>query len=167
MLAITRPWKTLPEVPQPPPRTGADGQPKCGNFSVRIVREVLRHEAGEITRHVELEAQHEDTMLATAIVPNEDFESMSWVVPMLGMKFVMDVGQSVKDRFQQAIRVHSYNQGVETRHIFTSTGWEIVDGRQVYLHAGGAIGGNGTLNVQMDLPPELAIFALPKPERRG
>ena len=51
---------------------------RFANFKARITHEIVRHEAGgEITRHVEVEATHDDGTVATIAVAAEDFESMA------------------------------------------------------------------------------------------
>ena len=72
----------------------ASSEERFANFRARIVREIVRHEARETTRHVEVEAIHDDGTVMTEIVAAEDFESMSWVSPQLGMKFAIDSGRT-------------------------------------------------------------------------
>ena len=62
---------------------------RFANFAARIVREIVRHEAGgEITRHVEVEATHDDGSVKTVTIAAEDFEGMAWVPTELGMNWV-------------------------------------------------------------------------------
>jgi hypothetical protein len=50
------------------------------------------------------------------------------------------------------------------RQIYTHTGWRIVDGRWLYLHAGGAIGVGGTIGgVNVRLPSALNRYELRPP----
>jgi 5S rRNA maturation endonuclease (ribonuclease M5) len=160
----TAEWKPSAEQEDRPDAVSTSSQTGYANFQARIVREIVRHEAGETTRHVEVEATHDDGTVATATVAAEDFESMGWVLPQLGMKFAIRTGRGMKDRFQHSIRVNSYREPVELREVFTSLGWNTVGGKDVYLHAGGGIGCNGTANVSVDVCSELALYRLPPPE---
>ncbi len=72
----TAEWKPSAESESQP----ASSEERFANFRARIVREIVRHETGETTRHVVVEAIHDDDTVATATVAAEDFESMSWVV---------------------------------------------------------------------------------------
>ncbi|MBV8487593.1 MAG: hypothetical protein JO161_04890 [Planctomycetaceae bacterium] len=149
---------------QSPPTTHAiaeGSRPSYGNFMAKITREITRHEAGETTRYAEVEAIHVDGTKATVTVAAEEFEAMGWVPAKLGMKFAIRTGRGAKDRFQHSIRVSSY-PGVEEVEVFTSMGWHTIDGRNVYLHAGGAIGSNKP--VAVELVPELHTYRLPTPD---
>lgn len=141
----------------------ATGQERFANFRARIVREIVRHEAGETTRQVEVEAIHDDGTVMMATVPAGDFESMGWVSSQLGLKFAILTGHGTKDRFQHSIRVNSY-PGVKARDVFTSVGWHTVAGKDIYLHAGGGIGGNGETDIHVDVSSELALYRLPAPD---
>ena len=156
----TAEWKPSAESESQP----TSSEERFANFRARIVREIVRHEARETTRHVEVEAIHDDGTVMMVNVAAEDFESMSWVSPQLGMKFAIDSGRNVKDRFQHSIRVNSYRQPVELREVFTSLGWHSVGGNDVYLHAGGAIGGNGKTDIRVEVSSELVLYRLPAPD---
>jgi len=152
-----------------PPGNGAPAaaSPKSGeqfgNFTARIVREIIRHEGSETTRHVVVEATHQDGTVATATVTTKDFDSLGWVSSQLGLKFAIRAGQGTKDQFQYWIKVSSY-PGVEVREIFTSLGWHAVGGKDVYLDVGGGIGESGKLGVDVDVKSELALYRLPTPD---
>jgi hypothetical protein len=152
-------WKPLAEEQS----QAVTCQERFANFRARIVREIVRHEAGETTRHVEVEAIHDDGTVMMATVAAEDFESMGWVSSQLGLKFVISTGQGMKDRFQHSIRVNSY-PGVKVRDVFTSVGWHTVAGKNCYLHAGGAIGSNGETDIHLDVSSELTLYRLPAPD---
>jgi hypothetical protein len=163
---LERLWFETPRwtPPEPPDDDDLAAPSGFANFKVRIVREVVRHEAGTTTRHVDVEAVHDDGTVALATVKAEDFRAMGWVETDLGMKFVLASGRNVADRFQNAIRVNSFQRGVESKHVYTTLGWERVNGQDVYLHAGGAIGAGGKMDMGVDVSSELGIFRLPDPD---
>ena len=156
----TEEWKPSAEPVSKP----ASSPERHANFRARIVREIVRHDAGETTRHYEIEAIHDDGSVQMATVAAKDFESMSWVSDQLGLKFAIWTGHGMKDRFQHYIRVNSYRNPVDVREVFTSLGWHVVGGKDVYLHAGGAIGSNGKTDVRVDVSSELALYRLPVPD---
>ncbi|MGK0620182.1 DUF927 domain-containing protein, partial [Meiothermus cerbereus] len=52
----------------------------------------------------------------------------------------------------------------EQATVYAHTGWVRQGGDWVYLHAGGGIGPDGSVDgLEVDLPPELSGFALPQP----
>ncbi len=137
-------------------------RPRFANFKARIVREILRHEAGETTRHVDVEATHADGTVKTTTVAAEDFAAMNWVEPKLGMKFAIFPGRGMKERFQHSIKAKARRQPWELKEIFTALGWHTIEGKDVYLHAGGGIGSDRPIEV--DVSSELAKYRLPSPD---
>ena len=145
--------------------TTEEREKRFANFTARIVREIVRHEAGgEITRHVEVEAIHDDGTKAIVTVAAEDFESMAWVPTQLGMNWILKVGRNVKDKFQNSIRQKSYRQLVARCDVFISLGWHKIDDKNVYLHVSGAIGDDGKSCIRVDVDSELAEYKLPDPD---
>jgi hypothetical protein len=136
---------------------------RFGNFTARIVQEIVRHESLEVTRQVVIEAIHDDKTVATATVATKDFDCMSWVSSQLGLKFAIFPGQGMKDEFQFWIKENSY-PGVEVREIYTALGWHTIGDKDVYLDVGGGIGESGKLNIEVDVKPELALYRLPTPD---
>jgi hypothetical protein len=87
---------------------------------------------------------------------------MRWAVEHLGVDAVVFAGQGTTDHARAAIQLLS--QGAPKRTVFTHTGWRRIEGCWVYLHGGGAIGGNGAVQgIEVDLPDALAPFVLPSP----
>lgn len=161
---IERLWREIPvwEPPRDKPTALANS---FGNFGARIVAEIVRHEAGETVRYVEIEAVHHDGSRGKATVKAEEFAALNWIDPQLGMKFALNVGPRTKEFFQHAIRQVSFDNGVEYRHVFTSLGWQVMDGRDVYLHAGGAIPEPRATRIEVDSAPELSALRLPAPDQ--
>jgi hypothetical protein len=162
----SKPGAVEPPGDGKPDATPADG-PKTypyANFKARIVREIVRHEGAETSRHVDVEATHRDRTVATVTVAAKDFEGMAWVPTQLGLKFLINSGRNAKEQLQHAIRDESFGKELVTRHIYTSLGWEVIGDKPVYLHAGGIVGDCGAWDVEVDLPPELAAYRLPDPD---
>src|SRR5262249_19137684 len=53
---------------------------------------------------------------------------------------------------------------VRCEKVFEHTGWRVLGGENIYLHAGGAIGKDGVVvGVHVDLPEQLSPYRLPPP----
>jgi hypothetical protein len=116
--------------------------PLC-NFTARVVRDVARDDGAEETRLFEIEGRlATGRTLPRITVPAEKFFSMNWVMQW-GVDAVISAGLGAKDRLREAIQLAS--RGARQERVFTHLGWRKVDGRWVYLHAGGAIGAEGVL----------------------
>lgn len=131
------------------------------NFCAGIVAEVTEDNGIEQSRRFEIEAQC--GALATRFeIASDEFSRMSWVVEHLGARAVVYAGQTVRDHARAAIQLLSTN--IVQRTVYTHTGWRKIDGRWVYLHAGGAIGAEGEVaGIETRLPDALALFSLPMP----
>lgn len=129
------------------------------NFMARIVADVNMDDGEGITKRLLIRG-----LLATGeplpeiTIPADKFGDMSWVVGEWGARAIIESGKSVKDRLRHAVQELSAQAGIEQRSAFTHTGWRIINGKRVFLHAGGAIGCEG---VNVDLPHNLACYKLP------
>ena len=130
------------------------------NFVARISQESILDDGRDTSRAFEIMGvlAGENTLreLPRIRVPAERFPTLSWVTEQWGAKAVIGAGLGTKDRLREAIQLFSGE--VPERRIFTHTGWRQVDGIEVFLHAGGAVGANG---LEVELPSELRRYALP------
>jgi Domain of unknown function (DUF927) len=89
---------------------------------------------------------------------------MRWVHEHMGAGAVIAPGQGMQARLQHAILLLSAGL-FEERHVYAHTGWREIDGNRYFLHAGGALGGNGhRTDIDVDLAEQLARFELVEPE---
>ena len=87
-------------------------------------------------------------------VPADEFDGMGWVTTSWGPWASVTPGQMMKPHAAQAIKVLS--EETEERVVFTHAGWRQIDGRWLYLHAGGAIGADGPVDgISVELDGEL------------
>ena len=113
-------------------------------------------DGAEIERELEIEATVAGRVRRCSI-PASAYARMEWVVPELGPQAI--VLPQCKDQARAAIQTLS--DPVETRQ-YSQTGWKTVDGQEVYLHAGGALGAEGPVeDVQVDLSGSLVDYLLP------
>jgi hypothetical protein len=148
-------------------RYGRDGEEfmeSLCNFSAKIIEEVTYDDGAEVKHHFVV-AGHLDTgkPLPNATVSAGDFSSMNWIVEEWGSQAIANAGQGAKDHIRAAIQKFSLN-GVNRRIVYGQTGWRLIDGQWVYLHAGGAIGPIGPIpGIETSLPNTLQGAILPPP----
>lgn len=88
----------------------------------------------------------------------ENFSSLGWVMPLWGVKAIIRPGSSIKDDLRTYIQLRS-NPKIKT--IYQHTGWTKINGKDAYLHAGGAILASGNdPTVSVRLQNELSRFDL-------
>jgi hypothetical protein len=138
--------------------------PLC-NFTAQIVQQVFLDDGVESSITFEVEGRVANgPALPRVEVPSADFAAMGWVAPSWGTAAVVYAGLGTKDHLRAAIQLISGD--VPVRTVFGHTGWRKVDGGWVYLHAGGAVGAQGTVSTaQVSLPGNLDRFLLPDPPK--
>jgi hypothetical protein len=140
-------------------RDGSITVPLC-NFTARVTEEITRDDGVESNRYFRClgnDCHGQD--LPGIEVPAANFSSLSWVVNDWGMRAIIGAGMNAKDRLREAIQLLS--QQALSRRIYTHTGWRHLDGTDVYLSQGGAIGCD---DVDVELEPQLQRYCLSKPD---
>lgn len=99
-----------------------------------------------------------------ATVPVERFTDLrQFAMRVLGPGAVVFPGPSRLDHLRTALQLQASGL-TEPRRVFTQTGWRVVAGQAVFLHAGGAIGAAGAAaDVEVALSETLSLLALPPP----
>jgi hypothetical protein len=146
--------------------TNGDGEvvdELIANFTARITKEIERHEGTERRLRFVIEARHRSGIRVTATVDAEKYAKMDWV-ESLGSIFTVTSGRGTRDQLREAIQTLSQQEGVVPRiEVFTSLGWQETAHGLVYLHAGGAIGPDGPVDVNVEPPSVLNKYLLPTP----
>ena len=131
------------------------------NFAATIVAEIERDDGAERSLHFEIEAEMEGRRHRFEIGAAE-FAGLGWATRELGAKALVYPGATVKDHARCAIQMLSPSD-MPRRRLFGHLGWRDLGGKQVYLHAGGAIDASGLrTDIETDLG-DLALFELPAP----
>jgi hypothetical protein len=143
-----------------PTRDGVTPIP-LSNFTAQITADVVHDDGVEVRHHFEI-----DTVLAgrhrQLSITAGQFAGMTWVLDQLGAEAVVYPGFSVKDHLRVAIQQLSGK--IHRRTVYAHLGWREIDGQQVYLHAGGAIGTIGTVPaVETDPGSGFEGYRLPPP----
>lgn len=131
------------------------------NFAARIVRDVVRDDGQEQSFEHEVEVQIGDARYSGR-VQSTGFMSLDWVTRVAGSRAILSPGMGLRDHCRAAIQ---HLSGDIPRHtIYAHTGWRQIDGQQLYLHAGGAVGPQGPVpGIEVELGPQLEPFRLPDP----
>ncbi|HEY7155026.1 MAG TPA: DUF3854 domain-containing protein [Gemmataceae bacterium] len=145
-----------------PTKDGPVEAPLC-NFSARIVAQTTVDDGAERSMRLAVEGQlHDGTQLSRVEIPAEDFARMEWVVPSWGTRAVVNAGRATADHLRCALQLLSGD--VPQRVVYGHLGWRKVDGRWLYLHAGGALGEVGPVDGVEVVPPDaLTRYVLPAP----
>ena len=143
-------------------KDGAERWDQLSNFTARIVEEIEEDDGVETRRAFVVRGWlHSGRRLPPLRVPASDFAGLSWVLEWSG-EAIVEPGFGAKDALRAAIQ--HFSVPIPRRRVFRHTGWRRIDGRWLYLHAGGAIGAAGPVaGVETALEKDLAGFRLPDP----
>jgi hypothetical protein len=143
------------------PTSAGEVEVPLTNFDARVDRELVLDDGTEPQLLFELVVQRGGRRESLRLTAAE-FAGMEWPLKRLGTGAVVNAGLGNRDRAREAIQRLSGAVPRETH--YAHTGWREVGDEWVYLHAGGAIGAAGAVaSVAVELPRELARFALPAP----
>lgn len=130
------------------------------NFTAEITGDVCRDDGAEQTRVFEITSQLAgESVSHKGKVVAEEFDSLKWPGAILGAKAV--IYPSKKEHTGVAIRLLS--RKIETRRVVAHTGWRNDGDGWRYYHAAGAIGAEGLIEAEVELPTALAAYSLPAP----
>lgn len=148
-------------------RGGEEYREELANFSARIVEQVVYDDGQEERREFHIDGKHADgAEFPRAKVPAEKFAGMAWPISMWGSSAVISAGNGANSYLRAAIQELSLGGGA-VRRVYRHSGWRNLGGLWYYLHAGGAIGENGSLpGVEVSLEDRLSHLRLPDPPER-
>jgi hypothetical protein len=131
------------------------------NFTAAITAEIIEDDGAETRLRFAITAQRQGETSCFEI-PAAQFAGMSWVTEQLGARAIVMPGMTLKDHARTAIQLLSPQ--IERRHVYTHLGWRYVGAQWVYLHAGGAIGAQGSID-EITVAPGQALsgYQLPVP----
>ena len=138
-----------------------DGTPvKLANFAARITEQQTIDDGVLPYLRYRIEATLQDgTPLPPIPLPTEKFQGGAWVDRHWGARAQVSVIPRSAEHLCAAIKKLS---SPAERRIYTHIGWRRIDGRWVYLHAGGAIGADGPVGgVEVEPDGDLAHYLLP------
>jgi hypothetical protein len=134
---------------------------RLANFSALILQEVTRHVGGEKIVLYRIQATHCHGRTVQRDVEAEKYKSMSWIYSF-GAEFAIDPGREVCDMVRHGIQELSVQSGIGLVAEHTSLGWIRRGEGFLYLHAGGAIGPEGSSEaVEVKIDGALGKYRLP------
>ena len=139
-----------------------EDEPLC-NFDARILEEIIHDDGAETTTYFRIAGYLRDgTPLPPIEVRADEYAEMDWVTAQWGARPIINVVAAARNHLRAAIQHFS---GVVARHtVYGHAGWREIEGRQHYLHAGGAIHSFGPASgIAVRLPDALTRFQLPVP----
>jgi len=116
-------------------------QVQLTNYRASITTNIRLDDGVETRREFEIESE----LLARTsrfTIPASEFARMDWPIERMGSSAITFPNQ--RDYARTAIQ--SFSMTAEERCIYTHTGWRNVDGRWLFLHAGGAICASGAVS---------------------
>lgn len=129
------------------------------NFNAEILTDITEDSGDGQTEHVfEVQVTLSDGVRCTGRVRAKDFGKMDWVIELLGARAIIYPNQTSHAR--AAIQTLSRPA---TKRVYTATGFQKIEGQDVYLHRGGALTPTGTLDVEVRLPEPLQPCLLADP----
>lgn len=136
---------------------GEESMPMAlANFSATIEREVVIDDGAEVQRRFEVHGALADgTQLPTVLVEAAEFATGRWPLAKWGARANVSADRGAPEHVRAAIQELSHPVTVQ---MFGHTGVREIDGQQVFLHAGGAVGG---ANVLTNLEGALGRYRLP------
>jgi len=131
--------------------------PLC-NFNAWIVADVAADDGEEITRKIAIAGQLATGQKLPEIeIEADEFEAMKWPVALWGARVSIEPIKNASNLLRAAMQRLSVN--MDDRRMLTHTGWTVINGERVFLHANGAI---GSKHVNVGLPRNLRNYSLPK-----
>lgn len=122
-------------------RGGQLSQVQLSNYRAAITTNIRLDDGIETKCEFEIESELMGRSFGFTI-PASEFASMDWPIERMGPAAITFPNQ--RDYARTAIQ--SFSITAKERCIYTHTGWRNVDGRRLFLHAGGAIGSAGAVS---------------------
>jgi len=135
------------------------------DFAACIVAETWVHMAGDGKPELfyTIEGECPTGALPQVFVSAKDFPSLTWASLRWGTRARIEPAHGCKDRMRHAIE-GTGGENAEQRERFTSIGWRRVNGEDLYIHAGGAIGRDGPVtDFEVEINDDFQRYHLPEP----
>ena len=135
------------------------------NFSAIVIEERRVDDGAEVDHRSIIRAtlpRPTGPLVQDIDVPTDKFSSLAWVTTKLGHQYIVNAGTATRDHLRCCIQ--RFSDAIQVRDVYAHTGWRQIEGRWLYLHAGGAIGADGLdTSLSIELPEQLNNYNLPAP----
>lgn len=143
-------------------RRTKDGAPAATwltNFPAAIIADVVKDDGETTARALKIRAEV-NGHVKDVVISASEFVQMNWPIEELGTSAI--VYPNLKEHARTAMQELS-SERVE-QYLYQHTGWSMIEGKPVYLHAGGGIGEAGPVpGLAVELERELRRIHLPDP----
>jgi len=141
-------------------RDGETVNMPLSNFVARITEDIVKDDGAAQSRFLRIQGRLNGSHLPTVLIPENQFDGMQWPRKHWGVKAQIEKSIDKVERHMSAVITKSSGK-VKERMVYTHTGWREIEGKQVFLTGGGAI---GMPDVEVELPhPVLHKIILPQP----
>ena len=138
-------------------KPGSRHQRQLTNFWARIECDIFTHDGVEVQHMIELSAGL-GSRTVKFDVDGATLSSMAWPIEHIGAGAIIYPGCATEAK----IAIQQTSGDIPERRIYSHTGWSEIDGRWIYLHAGGGIDKDGVVpDVTVNLPGNLSDYSLP------
>ena len=142
-------------------KSGLPSDARLTTFTACIRAQIIESDGLEETRFYEIEGIVNGEIRIFTITASE-FRGLGWIAIHLGGGAV--ILPPTEDREVAAAIQLLSPQDAPVRRRHTHTGWICHEGRDVFLHAGGAVGADGRISgVDVALPPQFTQYVLEDP----
>jgi hypothetical protein len=132
---------------------------QLATYRAAIITNIRLDDGVEAKREFEIESELMGRR-SRFTIPASEFAGMDWPIERMGAGAITFPNQ----REYARTAIQSLSVAAEERCIYTHTGWGNVDGRWIFLHAGGAIGRDGAVSdVNVRLLDPVSSFELRLP----
>lgn len=127
---------------------------KIANFSARIIRDLVLDDGEHWGRKFGVEAEVNGKTIAFDLSVAE-FTRMNWVLHRLGPEAIVYPGQQQHAR----AAIQALSCQIKQELVYSHLGWKKCGTQWIYLHAGGALGADGSVpGIEVKLPFPLRFF---------
>lgn len=131
-------------------------------FTAKLTEEITVHRVGgDVRKDYVVECEAATGKLPLVKVPSVDFGALGWVPAQLGSRAKLaPMSPAKREILRCAIEMSSKPTFSD---VYQELGWRQIDGKDVYLHAGGGIGQDGVIEARVEPGDRLTQAVLPAP----
>ena len=115
-----------------------DGSKYLGNFYLKVTKEIIKDKGTTVDKFYELEPITQGAKLAPRMVSSKNINNLNFLTDFWGLILRPAIMYNIDKLYLDSLRAQ-YGD-IPCMTIYSHTGWKKIDGRWVFLHAGGAIG---------------------------
>lgn len=114
-----------------------DGSKYLGNFYLKVNKEIVKDNGITTEKFYELEPITQGAKLAPRMVSSKNINNLNFLTDFWGLILRPAIMYNIDKLYLDSLRAQYGN--IPCMTIYSHTGWKKIDGRWVFLHAGGAV----------------------------